>query len=34
MAKLADETEARIREVLEEISQLEQELGQIIESQQ
>lgn len=34
MAKLADETEARIREVLEEISRLEQELGQIVESQQ
>ena len=34
MAKLADGTEARIREVLEEISRLEQELGQIIQSQQ
>ncbi len=34
MAKIADGTEARIREVLEEIARLEQELGQIIQSQQ
>lgn len=34
MAKLADETEGRIREVLEEISRLEEELAQIIQSQQ
>ncbi len=34
MAKLADGTEARIREVLEEISRLEEELSRIIQSQQ
>ncbi len=34
MAKLADDTEVRIREVLEEISRLEQELGHIIQSKQ
>ena len=34
MAKPADGTEARIREVLEEIARLEQELGQIIQSHQ
>ena len=34
MTKPADGTESRIREVLEEIARLEQELGQIIQSQQ